>query len=444
MRRTTTILVSLALLAGMVMVLSTEGVAATVVGARAGDLDVRGSIVIETDADFVPENGVRRGAGTKGDPFVIAGWAVPDLIVRDTSAHVVIRDNQIDGQLILNWNGHGVHAHHNRVHDLRVNENVRRTGRATGGAIHHNIFDVVGQLRHWGGIFEENVIGSEQLLQQDPDRKAVQFDGFHKGTFRDNTVFGYVDVKLHGHYHASSYKGDTHGHQPNYEVDEYGIPVGHHGNMHVKRYNRLSVYGNTIFSGHDWSLRYYDRNHDGDDRTANSETDKFLNGPHVHFTKVTMNGNRLVGAALMVDVFNPRNDNHWSSPTGSVELRGNTIELDPNVAEVTDARDGIVVQEARFMKLQIVGNEVFGPRLLGDVDQLGLEKELYRGAGIRLNRIEDAKIWLINNRVENRQFGIYATDFHSTVDWTIKGLETTNVKQDVYYERVPNPPRQNP
>lgn len=60
-------------------------------------------IVIATDADFTPENGVVGGTGTRDDPFVIAGWEIEagnavGISVRNTTAHFVIRDCRVTGR----------------------------------------------------------------------------------------------------------------------------------------------------------------------------------------------------------------------------------------------------------------------------------------------------------------------------------------------------------
>nr|MDQ3956861.1 hypothetical protein [Actinomycetota bacterium] len=164
------------------------------------DPDPRGEIVIDSNADFDADHGVRSGAGTKENPYVISHWRLPSLIIRNTNVWVTIENNVVSGQMILDWIGHGVRVVNNTVGDLRVNQNVARTGPATDGYIGHNEFRLVGQLRHFNGIFERNVVGTEDLLVKRPSYKAVQFDGFHGARFRDNVVYGYVDVKLHGHH----------------------------------------------------------------------------------------------------------------------------------------------------------------------------------------------------------------------------------------------------
>lgn len=57
----------------------------------------RGSLRIEGDAGFTPENGVRSGSGTAEDPFVISNWSIAadryfGILLRDTRAHVILRD----------------------------------------------------------------------------------------------------------------------------------------------------------------------------------------------------------------------------------------------------------------------------------------------------------------------------------------------------------------
>ncbi len=61
----------------------------------------RGPIYIYGDAQFTWENGVIKGAGTEGDPYVIEGWIIDTrghdygIYIDGTRAHFVIRDCQI-------------------------------------------------------------------------------------------------------------------------------------------------------------------------------------------------------------------------------------------------------------------------------------------------------------------------------------------------------------
>lgn len=407
-----------------------------------GKPDPRGAILIQSRADFDPEHGVRSGAGTKDDPYVIANWELPSLVIRNTDAWVTIRDNVVTGQMVLDWIGRGVRVTGNSVRDLRVNRNVERTGPATNGYIGHNEFGVVGQLRHFNGVFERNVVGTPEVLAKRPSVKAVQFDGFHGARFRDNTIYGYVDVKLHGHHHGSSYHGASHDHHAMYEPGR--IPTAHEqGHVdHTRRYHEVFVSGNEIHSDHDWALRYYDRAHTADDRTAASETDKNLNCPHVHFTRVHLTGNELVGAGIHVDVFNAADDNHWTTEKGLVEIRDNEIKIERGTTELLRGLHGILVQEAVDLNLDIVGNYIVGPATAGENDLLALDKELHRGSGIRLHRLDQARVRIVDNMVLQRTYGVDATSFTGSVDWTIKRLRTAQVKEKVHYdETVPRRPR---
>src|SRR5688572_1796782 len=120
----------------------------------------RPAINIQTNDQFDAEHGVRSGRETAEDPYVIAGWELNNLRISNTDGHVVIRDNTVTGRMVLNWIGDRAHVHGNEIGDLRVNQNQRRTGMPTSGSIAHNTFGVVGQLRHWDGVFERNIVGT--------------------------------------------------------------------------------------------------------------------------------------------------------------------------------------------------------------------------------------------------------------------------------------------
>ncbi|MGH2753441.1 MAG: hypothetical protein ACRDLB_03325, partial [Actinomycetota bacterium] len=131
-----------------------------------GDADARDrdSIVINANNEFNPANGVVGGSGTKRDPFVITGWNVNDVVIRNTSRYVVIRDNVVSGTLVADWIGNRLKLVNNTIGDLRVNQNVERTGDKTSGLIAHNTFGVVGQLRHYDGVFAHNVVGTPDQM----------------------------------------------------------------------------------------------------------------------------------------------------------------------------------------------------------------------------------------------------------------------------------------
>ena len=72
------------------------------------------------------------------------------MTLADTGKAVVIKNNEITSQLILNWNGPNVTVVDNRIGDLRVNQNVKRTGAGLEEALEAAVVDepavVLGEL----------------------------------------------------------------------------------------------------------------------------------------------------------------------------------------------------------------------------------------------------------------------------------------------------------
>lgn len=417
------------------------------VGAADGTKQSRENIFISSDEHFNPANGVRAGSGTRSDPFVISGWSVDRIDLRDTSAAVVIRDNVIRSSLILNWNGGNVKVVDNEIGDLRVNQNIPRTGEPTSGLIARNTIGVVGQIRHFDGIFQKNVVTGERpdgfiALPFFGDTQAVNFDGFHGSRFRDNDITGYVTVRLHGHHHGSGYKKNSHYHGAAKEHESHDDMVDH-----TKRYHQVFVTGNTITSPGPFALQYVDTAHTANDRTAASETNEELNKPHVHHTKVHMNGNRLIGSGLYVNIFNADNDRHLGTSRGHLELKNNRIELiqegdrDPFFSYEEPA--GITIHQAKDVHMMIKGNKITNQvetNALRDADLPFLVP--YETAGIRLHHIEKSEIHIGNNSVGATDYGVFAQHMPASVDWWIHGLAVKKVPMDVYWDNtVANPPR---
>ena len=420
------------------------------VSAAAGREARNGSIFIESDKDFTEANGIRSGSGTAADPYVISGWDVFEIFIRDTSAHLTIRDNTIQF-LTLNWNGPGVDVVNNDVGDLRVNENVKRTGDPTSGKITNNTFGVVGQLRHFDGVFAHNTVGSPSAEETDPfddlpffDDRAVNFDGFNGSRFFDNTLYGYLEVRLHGHHHGSGYGESSHYHGATPE-HQHGAEAESHDDMvdHSERYHQVWVYDNTIHADGPYALIYTDSNHQGNDRTANSETNKELNKPHTHYTKVHLNDNELIGAGLVVDIFNAKDERHTETNRGSVEIARNKISLARNMKSLPfENRDGISVWDVKDLKLQIVGNSISYD---GTDDPLAPADWDPGDAGIRLRSVDLADVLISGNSVANTFYGIAASQMSKDVFWTIRALKTTGVTEAVYYdESVKNKPQDGP
>jgi len=412
--------------------------------AGAGDEErqTRDNIFIRSDKEFNPANGVRSGSGTRSDPYVISGWQVSTIELKDTSAAVIIKDNDITNRLVLDWNGGNVKVVDNQIGDLRVNQNVKRTGDPTSGLIARNTFGVVGQLRHFDGIFENNTVTGERRGYQIPffeNGQSVNFDGFNGSRFRNNKITGFVTMRLHGHHHSSGWGKDSH----------YHGAGQHHGSEmvdHTKRYHRVYFTNNTITAPGPYALNYVDTAHSANDRTAASETNEELNKPHVHHTKVHMNNNRLIGSGLFVDIFNADDQRHTGTATGLMEIRGNSIEFVQE--ENTDPFEweepaGISISRAKDVHMKIADNKVTRrderTTPLGDQDvPFMYEQQL---AGIRLYDVKKAHIHISGNSVALTDYGVWAAQMPASTHWWIHDLTVKGVLQDVYWDNsVENAP----
>ena len=414
-------------LAVVVALASVVGFAPTTAGA-AQARERRTDITIRTNSEFDAAHGVRSGTGTPEDPYVISGWELNNITIKDTSAAVLIADNTVNSRLTLDWVGRNADVHSNRVNDLRVNQNVKRTGDPTSGVIAHNTFNVVGQLRHFDGVFEHNTVGTpkegtNRLLGEVLTNRAVNFDGFNGAHFRDNTIYGYVEVRLHGHHHSSGFGEDSH----------------HHGGMgddmdHATRYHEVWVTGNTITvpPGTFAALQYVDNNHAGNDRTATSEENPALNDPHVHYTRVHITDNKLVGSGLRADIFNADDQRHIRTERGRLDLDNNTIVLE-QATNPFSAPAGIRVSDATDVDVYIRNNNIAGPHQHTAVDEF-----IHGGAGIDLSYIDKANVRLYDNTIAHTHYGIYGYSFTNSVRWFVGGLTTEDVHEPVYASNVAN------
>ena len=394
-------------------------------------------IYIQGDDQFNPSHGVRSGRGTKKHPFVISGWEVSNIYIRDTSAPLIIRDNVISGSLTLNWNGKNVTMVDNQIGDLRVNENIERTGAPTSGYFARNDIGVVGQLRHFDGNFTKNVVGPTgdvfgQLPFTTGDR-AVNFDGFHGSRFHHNTIHGYVDVRLHGHHHGSSFNSPSHYHaMPEEEEGHHG---GHHGKMkevdHTKRWHKVVVANNKIYSTGMWALRYFDQAHSANDRTAASETNEALNLPHVHRTRVFMKNNKLVGSGLVVDIFNAEDELHKKYAKGQMHIVNNNISMTRDQLDPFRSYNGIQTTTGQHMSMTIRGNSV---GWAGESTSLVDDQFSGGNAGIYMNNFDTSRIKVLNNKLSDFDYGVMASSFSEATKWWVKGLETKNVGTRIYYD----------
>jgi hypothetical protein len=414
------------------------------------------SVTIGADNEFNPANAVRSGMGTRRNPFVISGWQIDQLRIHDTDKWVSIHDNDI-GTLVLDWVGNRVTVKNNSVDDLRVNQNVERTGDMTSGKIVHNSFDVVGQLRHWDGLFAYNIVGTPDSMTQGipfSETEAVNFDGFNGAHFRNNTIYGFVDATLHGHHHSSGYGQHSHSHAytPPAETEdaEHAEHAHHHDDMsdmghdvdHTVRYDEVFISNNKIYSSGPFALRYNDLNHAANDRTATSETNPDLNLPHVHHTHVFLTGNKLYGSGISIEVFNADDEHHERIGHGMVVIKNNEVALTrPTTADFTTVARGIAVHSAQGLELRIAGNAV--KETVPDTNSLTHEAD--SDAGIYLDNLDKATVFIAQNELTDTPYGVYAREMSETVNWWINGLKTTRVGMPVYYDNsVANQPRRQP
>jgi hypothetical protein len=408
----------------------------------ADDRPAHDSVVIDSNKDFTAKNGIRSGKGTAANPYVISGWTFHHLEIRDTSSYVKIVNNTIESSLVLDWIGPGTVVQGNTIGDLRVNQNRKRTGAPTAGRITGNRIGVVGQLRHFDGRFANNVVG--QKASDDTfnktwdsvfDGRAVNFDGFNGAIFENNVIYGYMDARLHGHHHSSSYGDNSHHH------------AAHHDEMdHTTRYHQVWIRNNTIYAQNNgYALAYLDTAHSANDRTAASETNEQLNKPHVHYTKVHITDNKLHGAGLLVDVFNAEDERHTATTRGLMELRNNRITLiEDQIDPWLQTLHGITVWQAEDINLKVIDNTILGQpteELPGDVRTNYWDYD----AGIFLQGLNKGFLQLYGNLVTNRETGVYASSMTKSVRWVVGGLQTKNVQRSIYYDSsVQNKPERRP
>lgn len=419
---------------------------------------------VHEDAEFTPANGVRSGNGTLADPYVITGYYVTgDLYIADTDACFIVKENYIGGQLTLNWNAQCVHVHHNYIEDLRVNENVRRTGYATGGLIELNKIEYIGQIRHYDGEFRNNVVGPrlpssmfDEVLETVPwmfttDPRVANVDGFNQGLFHHNTFYGSVDLDLHGHHHGTGFFA-PHSHY-------------HGGNMtkgmehdHTLRWTSVAFTDNLVVDPEGYGIRYEDRNHRGDDRTANSEEEETLEYDHKHYTHIVIARNEVDKGQIWVDVFNADDENHPEKNPGWLEIVDNTIRFNERTADGPlglpffgpggDWNSALHVNTAKEVALTIAGNHIELLPAEGDDDGVdlwifddGYQSEL---KAIYLRTIADSTVTLADNTFSGFYYGVYAERFDEAVEWTVDGNEYGDAQYPVYYdESVANEPRGN-
>jgi len=256
--------------------------------------------------------------------------------------------------------------------------------------------------------------------------RAVNFDGFNGARFRNNEIYGYVEVRLHGHHHSSAWGEDSHQHSG----------TGEDGMDHSIRYHEVWVTGNkiTVPPGSFTALEYVDNNHAANDRTATSETNPALNDPHVHYTKVHLTDNFLTGGGLNVNIFNANDERHIETATGRLDIDNNMIHLEESLLPFSSSGSGISVTNANDVDVFIRGNYIEGPHT-----DSPLSTFTFSGYGIDLSTMRAASVRVYDNKVANLGYGVYANSFAES-RWFIDGLWTNFVDEPVVYStNVPAP-----
>jgi hypothetical protein len=434
---------------------------------RLSSLFIQGDGQLKGDA-------ISGGSGTLSDPYVIRGiHFTGELNLRDTDACIRILENWIAGQLTLNWNGQCVWVHHNVIGDLRVNENVKRTGYATGGLMEQNKIGFIGQLRHYDGEFRHNVVGPrppsmyDAVLETVPydflvDTRVANVDGFNQGLIRHNTFHGTVDLDFHGHHHGTGFFA-PHSH---YHGTETGRQ-NEHRHDHTQRWTSVAFTDNVILDPDGYGLRYEDQAHAGDDRRATSEGMDVLNDPHVHYTDIVLARNTVVGGKIWVDVFNADDINHKQRNPGTLTVADNVVELHERPPNRTacgilgfgpnfDPWSAIHVAMAKQVETRITGNQVTFVRqpeppltsvegLKAEAEEAARECGLWpddtRVSAIRLDQVRDARVVITGNQAQDVAIGVRATRMDDATTWRVVGNDFGKAAEPILYDKtVANPP----
>lgn len=419
-----------------VLVMLAAGVLGTV-PAVAETRTTHPDVKITTNKEFDKAHAVRSGSGTKADPYVISGWQVGSLVIQNTNKWVTIRDNTIGG-LILDWIGDRVVVRNNIIGDMRVNQNVARTGAPTSGLIEWNAFGAVGQLRHWDGVFQKNIVGSNREGADTRGKQAVNFDGFNGARFVNNTIYGFVDARLHGHHHSSRFGDHSHNHSMPAGHEDHGLSSSEAKQMHRYRHHVVTIANNRIEATHGYGLAYLDTDHANNDRTAASETDAALENPHLHFTRVHLLNNSLTGGGILVNVFNALDERHPWTERGLIRIERNKITLAQDAFFNFRQLQGIEIRQARDADVKILRNTIEGTKETG---MLAFLEDGDHDAGVLLNNLDDSKVSVIGNSVAKRAYGVRAATMTDSVSWLVRDLRTSDVRERVYYdESVSNEP----
>ena len=92
------------------------------------------------------------------------------------------------------------------------------------------------------------------------------------------------------------------------------------------------------------------------------------------------------------------------------------------------------MRNVKYVHTHISGNRITGWKPNGFLSFL---ERWDTNAGILLQNVDKADVWLVDNSVANRHYGIHATNFTVSVRWFIGKFNSSNVDQPVMSENVP-------
>ncbi len=185
------------------------------------ELSPHAPIIIDGLADFTAANGVAAGSGAQDDPFIIAGWdinasASHGIVVRDTTAHFLIRDvrvhsggTQLDGIRLENvTNGRAQQLNLTGNRDGIVVEN------STAVWVSSSTFDSnagaglrVRSSGDWQLFQSEYVANSHGIIIEGSSDALVFGNEFERNTLAAVIAFGSSDVYVVGNWVAGNPTG---------------------------------------------------------------------------------------------------------------------------------------------------------------------------------------------------------------------------------------------
>ncbi len=219
------------------------------------------------------------------------------------------------------------------------------------------------------------------------------------------------------------------------------------------RWTSVEFTDNRVVDPDGYGVRYEDRNHAADDRTARSEQVDQLEDDHKHWTKIVIARNVVDGGPIWVDVFHADDANHDRVNEGWFELVDNQVRLEER------SRDGpagvplfgpghsytsaLRVHVAKEVEFNVSGNQLtWTATESDDGGPLGLFDDGYaKAAAIDLDGFRRANITVADNVAQGFHYGVKAHAFDEDTHWVVLSSDFGDAPYPVYYdESVANAP----